>query len=616
MTVQIKKEFRVLLAPWIVAIGASFSLPVVNALSGRMRSPFHDVLPLQWLGTLVGVCIFVACLVMAAMSFGVEIHHRTFGLLLAQPVERSRIWWSKMLPLAGAYISVGVAIVAGQYLAVAAWGTSFQSWNGSGLFAPVVLLAGVMCSSAFWTLQSRSVIGGMVLPLAMQALMAGVIAWFASGSAMNITEDLASGLFQALGIGALVYCVLFTYLGWRKFSRLEWREGSAEASVIGPLPAFRAKESGRAAPVGPWASLLRKELRLHRPVFYLAALFIAIWLGALGLKALIPGLESRFERVFIWNLVIYLPLVWLLSGCISLGEEKRLGTWGWHLTLSVSRARQWAIKISFALIVVLILGILVPSLAMLAARVHSIGIPEVWLWGASPALFALLAAVYGTVLSFWAVVMFGTAIRAVLFAMAGACVLLFGGAMMSRIGREVQLLQGLSKWLIVEFQLPPYDSFSNPILAAGTLIGLCLLLVLLLRQSYVHCRREPSPRVVVRCSLILLVALFLPLWLSSDISFSSSLWSYEVSSLSQDLGLAVSRLPASIKEDAIEKSRQVSLEELDRTGMLHAETRRWLRGASVRTIPVVGAYPSRGRPIVRVGVSFPNGRYFETVALL
>jgi len=93
-----------------------------------------------------------------------------------------------MLPLAGAYISVGVTIVAGQYLAVAAWGTSFQSWNGGGLFAPVVLLTGVMCSSSFWTLQSRSVIGGMVLPLAMQALIAGVIAWFASGSAMNITK--------------------------------------------------------------------------------------------------------------------------------------------------------------------------------------------------------------------------------------------------------------------------------------------------------------------------------------------------------------------------------------------------------------------------------------------
>jgi hypothetical protein len=611
MTARAKKEFRVLLPPWSVAILAAFSLPVVTTLAGRMHRQYVGGLPLEWIGTLTGVSIFVACLAMAAMSFGIDIHHRTFGLLLVQPVERSRIWWSKMLPLVGAYISVGVAFVAGQCLADAAWGSSFKSWDGSNLLVFVALLAGVMCSSAFWTLQSRSIIGGMVLPLAIQALLAGVITYFAFGRTVDVQGGFEPGLFLALGVGAFVYCVLSMYLGWWKFSRLEWREGFSGESVIAALPALRVKKSQPAAPCSPWASLLRKELRLHRPVFSLAALFVVCWFAALGLRALRPAWESRFEGVFEMLLVIYLPLAWLLSGCISLGEEKQLGAWGWHLTLPLSGARQWAVKISFALLIALILGILMPALAWPAARAPIYGYSLVW-WDVPPALLALPVAVFGTVLSFWSVTMFGTVVRAILFTFLGAGVFLFGGGMMLRIGRETYLFQGFCSWLMVEFQLPPYDFISSRwIIAAGWFIGLSLLLVLLLRQSYVHCRREPSPGVIIRCSLILVVSLCLPLWLSSDISYSSSEMSPEIASLRNNLGEAILKLPASINEDAIGKSKPVSLEEIDRTGMLHPETRRWLRGASIR-IDQRFSYSPQSRPFIWVGVIFPNGRRFQT----
>jgi hypothetical protein len=616
MTARVKKEFRVLLTPWSVAILAAFSLPVVTTLAGRMSRKYVGGLPLEWIGTLISVSIFVACLAMAAMSFGVEIHHRTFGLMLVQPLRRSRIWWSKMLPLIGAYISVGAAFVGGQYLAHAAWGSSFKSWDGGSFLAFVALLAGVMCSSAFWTLQSRSIIGGMVLPLAMQALLAGGITWFASGTSMFLPEEPEPGLFPALGAGAFVYCLLSMYLGWWKFSRLEWREGLIGESVMAALPNLRVKESQPAAPRGPWASLLRKELRLHRPVFYLAALFVVCWLAALGLRALRPAWEVQFEGVFGVILLIYLPLAWLLSGCISLGEEKQLGAWGWHLTLPVSGARQWAVKISFALLTALILGILIPALACLAANAPNVEIPEGWWWGVTPFLLALSAAICGTVLSFWSVTMFGTVVRAILFTFLGAGVFLFGGGMMLRIGRETLLFTGFYRWLMVEFQLPPHYPFSSWIIVAGSFIGLSLLLVLLLRQSYMHCRREPSRGVIIRCSLILVLALFLPIWLSSDISYSCSYMSPEIYSLSNNLGEAISKLPASIKEDAVEKSRPVSLEEIDGTGMLSPETGRWLRGASIRIMHPVAAYSAQGRTFVHVEVTFPNGRYLDTALFI
>jgi hypothetical protein len=204
-------------------------------------------------------------------------------------------------------------------------------------------------------------------------------------------------------------------------------------------------------------------------------------------------------------------------------------------------------------------------------------------------------------------------VRAILFTFLGAGVFLSGGGMMLRIGRETRLFEGFCRWLMVEFQLSPYDFISSRwIIAVGWFIGLSLSLVLLLRQSYVHCRREPSPGVIIRCSLILLISLFLPLWLSSDISRSSSLTSPEIWSLGNNLSKAISKLPASIKEDAIGKPKPVSLEVIDRTGMLNPETRRWLRGASIWISQPVAPNSARSRPFIWVRITFPNGRHFDT----
>jgi hypothetical protein len=635
MTARAKKELRVLLPAWSVAILAAFTMPIVKALAGWTHRPHVGGFPLRSVEPLAGVCLVLACLAMAALSFGVEYHHRTFGLMLVQPARRSRIWWSKMLPLAGAYISVGAAFIAGRYLEYAAWGSPFKAWVDIRLLGVAVLLAGVLCSSAFWTLLSRSVIGGMVLPLAVQGLLAGVIAWFVSSTSAVPPGELESMLIPALGAGALVYCVLFMYLGWRKLSRLEWREGFLGESGISASPARRARmyqpaaARSSAAPGRAVTSLLRKEIRLHRPVFALAMLFVVCWLAALGLRALLPSAWNvHFREVFAGIMVIYLPLAWLLSGCISMGEEKQLGTWGWHMTLPVSGAHQWAVKISFMLLVALILGFLLPALAWPAAGISNILKPAEWWVVDSHVLLALLAAVCCTVLSFWSVIMFGSVVRAVLFTFLGALVLLAGGSMMSSIGRETGLLQGFFSWLIVTFQLSINHGFFNSLSymsyhEIGSFIGLALLMVSLLRQSYVHCRREPSRRVILRDSLILVLSLFLPLWLSSDILSSSGrvIWS-----LNRNLGEAVSKLPPSVKEDVVgiiawpdslkdgaEKAKPVSIEEIDGTGVLLPETRRWLRGATLKVIrPRFADNYAQIRSYVLVIVNFPDGRNFIT----
>ena len=95
----------------------------------------------------------------------------------------------------------------------------------------------------------------MLLPLAVQVLLAAIILTLVSGTSTVAPEELESSLFPALGAGALVYCTLFLYLGWRKFSRLQWREGFIGDSGIAALPVRRAKEPQSAAPGNPWTSL-------------------------------------------------------------------------------------------------------------------------------------------------------------------------------------------------------------------------------------------------------------------------------------------------------------------------------------------------------------------------
>jgi hypothetical protein len=219
------------------------------------------------------------------------------------------------------------------------------------------------------------------------------------------------------------------------------------------------------------------------------------------------------------------------------------------------------------------------------------------------------------------VTLFGTVVRAVLFTFLGAGIFLSCTTIVLLIGRETLLFRGICRWFIVEFQLLPYYFFSGTIIEVGWFIGLSLLLVLLLRQSYMHCRRQPSRKVIVRCSLILVISLFLPLWLSSDISSSSSFMSPEIKSLYDNLREAILKLPDAVKNDVLlktkvdswdearEKAKPISIEEIDRMGMLTPETRRWLRGTTLQFTGLL----STGHN-VSIIVTFPDGRDFFFIA--
>ena len=107
MNPRLVKEWSPLRLPTYVAVGAAL-MPLLVKVSSSALS--HEV---AWF--LVSSAVFAFTLsipLLAATSFGIEFHHRTFGLLLAQPAERFRLWPEKVWVLSGLVAALTVLWLA------------------------------------------------------------------------------------------------------------------------------------------------------------------------------------------------------------------------------------------------------------------------------------------------------------------------------------------------------------------------------------------------------------------------------------------------------------------------------------------------------------------------
>ena len=93
---------------------------------------------------------------LATLPFGNEFQNRTFSLLLSQPISRMEIWREKL--------SVTAIVVFTAALVF------FLSWWASGVHAgrefwgyPAATAIVLVASAPFWTLFTRSIVGGVVL---------------------------------------------------------------------------------------------------------------------------------------------------------------------------------------------------------------------------------------------------------------------------------------------------------------------------------------------------------------------------------------------------------------------------------------------------------------------
>jgi hypothetical protein len=296
----------------------------------RIIKETRDLLPV-WLGTLCLLLVFywrgelesvlgfailgLGCAIMGANSFGREFRHRTFGLLLTQPVSRRTLWREKMLVL-GAAMGVCLAVL---------WLSCYHQHGRNSFDAPMVTALVLVplcafCGAPYLTLLVRNSIAGWVLALVMPALLVAAAVLVNSWRSAS-EEDWFLSVVILLG----GYCVLSYWRGSVRFKRFQVLDGTGpEESLPGGLEAVVARPFERISArfTGEFASLIKKELRLQQFSFLVAGIF--------GLLALAGALSYRLnESIGVWLLVtgyiFYVPLLPLMAGVDGGGGGACLG---------------------------------------------------------------------------------------------------------------------------------------------------------------------------------------------------------------------------------------------------------------------------------------------------
>ena len=147
-TTRILKEACPLFRPWCAMIAAGM-LPLAGARDLYMVS--------------VAVLLFGIPL-LAALPLGNEFQHRTLSLLLSQPVGRMKVWGEKLSVTAVAVVTLVLLF------SLALRATSFHPGRMGLAFAGAWIVA-ITASATFWTLFTRSTVGGIALNIVVQSIL-------------------------------------------------------------------------------------------------------------------------------------------------------------------------------------------------------------------------------------------------------------------------------------------------------------------------------------------------------------------------------------------------------------------------------------------------------------
>src|ERR1043166_4038234 len=523
MNARLRKEFRALLLPRLVGAVAAALITIFTLLNEGFVPGFHSN---AW-PFLIKCAMFVACAsipLLAAMSFGTEYQHRTLPLLLAQPSERTRQWAEKLFALAVTALIVAlicpVTLVTVVLLAFGSIRHLMDAEHLQPALIVVILIVTTLCSTGYWTMVARSIIGGVAFSIYAQ-FMVGVIVGFGLYRIYGggpLSDSLITG---AVVVTGLIHSAFFLWLGHRKFVRLEladitFGEGISDrpGSLISWWPdALRCRANS------PFLNLVRKELRLQKTVFVIAGVLLLCWIITLLLSFIAPIPKSYLEGIFGALVSGYVFLLPVLTGCIPLGEERTLGLAGWHLTLPVSARRQWFVKLAVAVGVAAAFGLLIPYL--LVNLTAATGKVDAFKFGEnSVRLYAVLAAIGSPfLLSFWATTFLGNPIKAVVAAVIAVGVLGSVCELGTWCAEKVAPLEVFPVSEVVAWlQLPIYHHVKAPAdqhARAGVLgiliaVSAAIGIVAILAQSYIQFRRVQSrPRILARNAAILAVLSFL-----------------------------------------------------------------------------------------------------------
>jgi ABC-type transport system involved in multi-copper enzyme maturation permease subunit len=572
-TTRILKEARSLFWPWCAVIIAG-ALPLLEQSQSVLMegAPLwgvpHLIEPVSFLGFILGIPL------LATLSLGNEFQHRTLLLLLSQPVDRTEIWGEKMSVTIVAVVSAALVFCYG-------WRSALQQdpelWVVGGAF-----IIAMVASATFWTLFARSTIGGLALNGVNSFIP---LAW-------HVRRDWIPEAVTARSAAAfafLSYMGVMLWLGRRTLARFQVTGGMAGDDLLmagsSVMPEALARLF-RCRPTGAVLNLIRKEFRLLRPVWLISLLAVPVWIC-------LPLFGYTLERgsaPAVLMVIAFTPLIAVLAGTMSLGEERTSGTHSWHMTLPVSARRQWLIKLVAAMFTGLVCAVLLPALAQIAGRfifgspLMSVNLDAgmAWLLGVALLSFA----------SFWCACAVNGTVSAALWVFPAMIALLLAG----RFGDWVA--SGLMDFVVSRFDLFANFRFTNSVSnvhafdtgAPPTLFVVLLMVPMLVFAAMQSCRLfrkqlQDSALFVVRRLLPLAITAFLcSFFLVAFYAFvahaKQQMWT-----MFSETHEAIEKIQPGTANLNATHPLQLTAEDLFKAAPLSERTQRWLRNSRISVAP-------------------------------
>ena len=558
---RIKKEVRALFWPWCAAVIAG-ALPVFFPHSSPAAK-------LNFLSFFFGIPL------LATLSLGNEFYYRTFSLWLTQPVSRMLLWAEKMLVMCAAVLSAGaVSIFAMFFFALPKMNLTY---NKGAAVAYVIV---TMASATIWTLAARSAVGGLLII----GFIWGVIYMFIGNIETGKLEALPLATASATAISALAMCfaLLMLWLGARRLARFQVTGGSSGEDLLMAGPSVMPEaltEWFRCRPSSAFLNLIRKELRLLRPIWVIE-MMVVLYLTCLAIFRLLPSPPVFLpETVLQWAVLGPTAMTCMglvgLAGILSLGEERRSGTQAWLMTLPISARTQWLIKLLVAMFAGLACSVLFPLLVMVVVG-SFYGSPLMFVYlPVVPDLFILYPIL--TFSCFWCACAADGTVSAATWTMPSIAAIPFACAGGIWLGQELARSTGtLKDFVISSFHLSPLALAGVTDYARSKVLWLFVpTLLFALAQSY-HLFRTPPQNTrlwTLRC-LLPLVAVTLLWSFSAYAGLVSSRWEPF-----QETRQALDKLHAGAAK------LEFTGEDLTKDSPLSAPTQRWLRGSRVIVAP-------------------------------
>jgi hypothetical protein len=367
MSPLLRKEIRLILPFW----GIALALGVIPVFA--MRST-------EWWHVSDGAFLLFAfgLTLLGLAPFGQEFGWGTFSIMLAQPVERRRIWKTKFLLTLAAGASVFLLFAWSAHVLLAdnlreqvQWMVSIHHMDADKAVAMMGVDRIEFAPSVFKALALllMAITGGLWTTLLFR--QTGAALWFAiliPGVLVVIVE----GIFHAASNTAtdmavdgmlLFYSIAGLAWAWRMFARAQDSQWLGETVAMFSLKSSRADVvSDKPRRKGAFRALVRKELQSNQISFVIAFGLLVLHSCTLifrGVYVLPRNSEFRFALEAVPFLWLLMP--WLM-GCMAVAEERKLGTMESQLCLPVTRRLQFIIKIAMVLILGTVLGGFMPAI--------------------------------------------------------------------------------------------------------------------------------------------------------------------------------------------------------------------------------------------------------------